>query len=181
MKDDQTLYMTLFRAMGNMIVTWWEAVGEFPGKKGSQLQRKMEFEYAIYPHKGNWEEAETYAQARRLNTPAMVYQVAGGTGGGLALEQELLRIDDRNLQVSAFKKSEERDSLILRVYNPTGKTIRTQVKLSVPGVEVCEVTECNLNEEGTGTKYTVHNNAWEAEVEPSEIKTYEIVCPKGTP
>ncbi len=181
MKDDQTLYMTLFRAMGNMIVTWWEAVGEFPGKKGSQLQRKMEFEYAIYPHKGNWEEAETYAQARRLNTPAMVYQVAGGTGGGLALEQEFLRIDDRNLQVSAFKKSEERDSLILRVYNPTGKTICTQVKLSVPGLEVCEVTECNLNEEGTGTKYTVHNNAWEAEVESSEIKTYEIVYPKGTP
>ena len=55
------------------------------------------------------------------------------------------------------------------------------MKLSVPGLEVCEVTECNLNEEGTGTKYTVHNNAWEAEVESSEIKTYEIVYPKGTP
>ena len=174
MKDDQTLYMTLFRAMGNMIVTWWEAVGEFPGKKGSQLQREMEFEYAIYPHKGNWEEAETYAEARKLNTPVMTYQVAGGKGGTLALEQELLHIDNRNLQVSAFKKSEDRDSLILRVYNPTGQTIHSQVRLSVPGFEVQEVTECNLNEEQTEIKYPVHANVWETEVGSNEIKTFEI-------
>ena len=158
-----------------MIVTWWEAVGEFPGKKGSQLQRKMEFEYAIYPHKGNWEEAEVYAEARKLNTPVMTYQVAGGNGGTLALEQELLHIDNRNLQVSAFKKSEDRDSLILRVYNPTGKTIHSQVKLSVPVYEVQEVTECNLNEERTEVKYPVQANVWEAEVGSNEIKTYEIM------
>lgn len=175
MKDDQTLYMTLFRAMGNMIVTWWEAVGEFPGKKGSQLLRKMEYEYAIYPHKGNWEEAETYAEARRLNAPAMTYQVTGKAFGTLPLEQGFLKIENRNLQVSAFKKAEDRDSIILRVYNPTSATIDTEVKLSVPGVEVKEVIECNLNEERTENVQTIENNCWNVTVGVNEIKTIEIV------
>ena len=49
------------------------------------------------------------------------------------------------------------------------------MKLSVPGFEVQEVTECNLNEERTEVKYPVHANVWEAEVGSNEIKTYEIM------
>ena len=161
--------------MGNMIVTWWEAVGEFPGKKGSQLQRKMEFEYAIYPHKGSWEEAQIYTEARKINTPVMIYQVTGGKGGSLPLEQEFLRIDSKNLQVSAFKKSEDRESLTLRVYNPTGKVIRTQIGLNVPGFKAGRVTECNMNEEPTEITCAVTDNVWETEVGVNEIKTFEIV------
>lgn len=175
MKADQTLYITLFRAMGNMIVTWWEAVGEFPGKDGSQLLRRMEFEYAVYPHCGNWEKAETYAEARRVNTPAMVYQIMGECRGELPLEQELLKIDDKNLQVSALKKSENRESLILRVYNPTGKTIDTDISLTVPGAEIDSVYVCSLNEERLPESTSVRGNCWTAEVKSNEIKTYEIV------
>lgn len=175
MKDDQTLYLTLFRAMGNMIVTWWEAVGEFPGKKGSQTLRKMEFEYAIYPHKGNWEEAETYVEARRLNAPVMAYQVMGKGEGTLPLEQEFLMIENRNLQVSALKKCEDRDSVLLRVYNPTQKVIESTIRLTVPGVEIKEVIECNLNEERTDIICDVQNNVWKAQTGKNEIKTYEIV------
>lgn len=175
MKDDQTLYFTLFRAMGNMIVTWWEAVGEFPGKKGSQLLRKMEYEYAIYPHKGNWEEAEIYAEARKLNAPVMAYQVTGGKAGNLPLEQGFFKVGEKNLQVSALKKCEDSDHLLLRVYNPTSRKISTSVQLSVPGVEIKEVYECNLNEERTEMKHTVENNCWNVEVGINEIKTFEIV------
>lgn len=175
MKEDSTLYLTLFRAMGNMIVTWWEAVGEFPGKKGSQLLRRMEFEYAIYPHAGNWEEAGTYEQARRLNAPVMAYQVTGGNGGILPLEQAFLKIEEHNLQVSALKKSEDRDSVILRLYNPGANTMRSVVSLTVPGATVKEVLECNLNEEATGVALNVTDNTWTVEVASNEIKTLEIV------
>lgn len=175
MKEDQTLYMTLFRAMGNMIVTWWEAVGEFPGKKGSQLLRKMEFEYAIYPHKGNWEKSEIYAEARRFNAPAMVYQVTGKTEGNLGAEQSFLKIEEKNLQISAFKKCEDRDSLILRVYNPTEHIIHTTISLTVPGYDVHEVIECDLNEDQTQKECLVCDNIWKIEVEANEIKTFEII------
>ncbi|MDD3337474.1 MAG: glycoside hydrolase family 38 C-terminal domain-containing protein [Lachnospiraceae bacterium] len=175
MRADQTLYMTLFRAMGNMIVTWWEAVGVFPGKKGSQLQRRMEFTYAIYPHKGNWEEAGTYAEARHLNAPAMPYQVMGGKGGSLPLECGFLKIEDRNLQVSAWKKCEDRDSVLLRVYNPTSKLIHTKISLTAPGVETESVIICNMNEERTDEQVICKDNGWFAEVGVNEIQTYEII------
>lgn len=175
MKDDQTLYMTLFRAMGNMIVTWWEAVGEFPGKKGSQLLRKMEFEYAIYPHKGNWEEAETYAEARKLNAPVMTYQVSGPTCGTLPLEQGFLKVGNKNLQVSSFKKCEDRDSVVIRVYNPTSQPIETEITLTVPGVTVNEAILCNLNEERTETVVKAENNSFKVTVGVNEISTFEIV------
>lgn len=175
MKDDQTLYFTLFRAMGNMIVTWWEAVGEFPGKKGSQLLRKMEYEYAIYPHRGNWEDAQMYAEARRLNAPVMAYQVSGETEGSLPPEQGFLKVSDRNLQVSAFKKAEDRDSLILRVYNPTGQPVRAKVEITVPGAEVRQAIVCDMNEERTAEAQTVENGCFEASVAVNEIRTFELV------
>lgn len=175
MKDDQTLYFTLFRAMGNMIVTWWEAVGEFPGKMGSQLLRKMEYEYAIYPHKGKWEDAEVYAEAKCLNAPVMAYQISGGSKGTLPLEQGFLSIGNKNLQLSAFKKAEDRDSLILRVYNPAGQPAAAEVKLTVPGVEVTEVMLCNMNEERTGKTLTVTDNCFTVKVGVNEISTFELI------
>lgn len=178
MKDDQTLYFTLFRAMGNMIVTWWEAVGEFPGKMGSQLLRKMEYEYAIYPHKGNWEEAEVYAEARRLNAPVMTYQVSGGKKGTMPLEQGFLKVGDKNLVISAFKKAEDRDSLILRVYNPTSKAITTDVNLTVPGIIVEKLIVCNMNEEPTEQIVEVAENQASVTVGVNEITTFEIIVEK---
>ena len=174
MKEDSTLYLTLFRAMGNMIVTWWEAVGVFPGKKGSQLLRKMEFEYAIYPHEGNWEAAGVYEEARRLNAPVMPYQVTGGNGGTLPLEQAFIEISEQNFQVSALKKCEDRDSVILRVYNPTRAALEAEASLKVPGVSVSKVYECNLNEERC-IEIPVEENTWKLQAGSNEIKTYEVI------
>ena len=175
MKEDQTLYFTLFRAMGNMIVTWWEAVGEFPGKCGSQLLREMEFTYAVYPHRGNWEAAETYREAERLNAPVMAYQVTGAGRGTLPLEQSFLKVEGGNVQVSAFKKCEDRESLILRLFHPGRDLAQARVTISVPGVNAAHVIECNLNEEQISEEIPVADNSWQAEIGSNEIKTYEIV------
>ena len=42
LRDDEnkTVYLTLFRAVGNMIVTWWEAVGVFPGEDGKPTAKR---------------------------------------------------------------------------------------------------------------------------------------------
>lgn len=176
MKDDQTLYLTLFRAMGNMIVTWWEAVGEFPGKDGSQLQRTMEFDYAVYPHRGNWEQAQVYEQAHRLNNSASVYQIMGDGNGNLPLEQSFLELSEKNIQISAMKKCEDRDNLILRLYNPTASTVCTKVRLTIPGVTIRKVYECSLNEERESQKTAVKENCWTAGLEANQIKTYEIIA-----
>lgn len=174
MRSDNTLYLTLFRAMGNLIVTWWEAVGVFPDQKGSQLLRKMSFDYAIYPHKGNWQEGGVYEQARSFNTPPLTYQLIGGQAGTLPLQQSFFEIHDRSLQISAFKKAEDRDTIVLRVYNPTDDTLTTTAQLHVPDVSLREVYACNLNEVRQEA-LPVEHGQWTIQLSSNQIMTYELV------
>lgn len=173
LKDDgnSTLYLTLFRAMGNMIVTWWEAVGSFPGKDGSQLLREMEFEYSIYPHEGDWEEGNVYKEAEALNVPVSAYQVNGITKGGLPQEYSFFSIEPENLVLSAFKKSEDRDSYIMRLFNPTGKKIRGGIKFAV---ELKEAYLTNLNEERARKLQVEKNNRIGIEAGSNKIITIEL-------
>ena len=105
----------------------------------------------------------------------MAYQVSGGCEGKLPLEQGFLNVSDKNLQVSAFKKAEDRDTLILRVYNPTSQPIQAEISLTVPGVDVKEVITCNMNEERTEEVLAVENNCFKVNVSVNEIKTYEVI------
>ena len=100
---------------------------------------------------------------------------AAGTLLSLPPEQGFLKVSDRNLQVSAFKKAEDRDSLILRVYNPTGQPVRAKVEITVPGAEVRQAIVCDMNEERTAEAQTVENGCFEASVAVNEIRTFELV------
>lgn len=139
-----TLYLSLFRAMGNMIVTWWEAVGEAEGQNGSQLLRKMEFNYSIYPHKGNWAHGSVYREAEALQAEPILYQTFGGKcKGAMPPLHSCIEIDNPAIQLAALKKAEDRDSVIIRLYNPENKTHGGIIKT---GFTPKRAWLCNLNE-----------------------------------
>ena len=144
-----TLRMTLFRAMGNMIVTWWEAVGVFPDQDGSQVQRKLTFDYALYPHAGDWAAGGVYAQAEALNMPAAPFQLSprGRKTGALAPEESFYSVEPANLIVSAFKQAQDRKSCILRVFNPTTETIKgtVRVKADLQAAYLTDLNETRLS------------------------------------
>ena len=137
---DRTLYLTLFRSTGNMIVTGWRAVNRFPEQTGSQVKRDFEFNYAIYPHKGDWQEGNVYAQAEPLNVPLYPMQTTGHKLGSLPRENSLFSIEPANLILSALKKSEDRDSYILRLFNPTHEMIAGTIQFHAPVKEAYQVT-----------------------------------------
>ena len=172
LRDDEksTLYLTLFRAMGNMIVTWSEAVGEFDDQTGSQLLRNMVYEYALYPHTGNWESGTVYKQAQRFNVTPSAYQVCGGTAGTLPTQKSFLSIDNDHLIQSAFKKAEDRNTYILRVFNPTAQTQCGTVRL---GEAIQNAWLCNLNEERQSALPT-HAESFVLEAAQNKIVTVEI-------
>lgn len=126
-KEDGRVYLTLFRAVNNMIVTAWEAVGRFPEQDGSQMPGEHTFEYSIYPHKGSWDTSYTYSQAQKLNTPMNVYQVMGGSEGVLSPVSGFVKISDKNVIVSSLKKAEEGKGYVLRLFNPTEEVIEFSV------------------------------------------------------
>jgi mannosylglycerate hydrolase len=174
-KDDEnsTAYLTLFRAMGNMIVTWWEAVGVFPKQAGSQMQRTMEFEYSIYPHEGGWDKGLVYRQAEMLNAPVAPYQITPHHKGTLPREHSFVSVEPANLVMSSFKQAEDRDSLIVRLYNPTGRTIEGKVKLSkaVSAAYVVNLNEDRQSKLPLGTEPGV----LELSVKSNKIITIEVI------
>jgi mannosylglycerate hydrolase len=141
--EASTLYLTLFRAMGNMIVTWWEAVGQFPDQDGSQLQRELRFEYALYPHAGDWAGGGVYRQADAFASSPAAYQVSRHASGRLPRRTGFLEVEPENLELSALKRAEERESLVLRLYNPTRESLSGSIRTGFP---IRRAWETNLNE-----------------------------------
>jgi len=170
--ENATLRMTLFRAMGNMIVTWWEAVGVFPDQDGSQLQRKMTFDYALYPHAGDWAEGEVYAEAEALSVPAAPFQLSGSAQTGtLPPETGFYSVEPSNLIVSAFKQAQDRETCVLRVFNPTGETIQGAIRLraSLKGAYLTD-----LNETRISALELVDQSTVSVEAGPGKIVTIEL-------
>jgi mannosylglycerate hydrolase len=142
----RTLYLTLFRAMGNMIVTGWECVGRFPGQKGSQLPRTMDFAYAVYPHEGDWTggvHGSVCREARRFMLPFRAYQTMGARPGALPAEYGFCEVSDPGMVVSCLKRAEDRDTVVLRLYNPCPGEKSATVQFAFP---LRAVWETDLNE-----------------------------------
>lgn len=170
-----TLYLTLFRAMGNMIVTWWEAVGEFPEQSGSQMKRDLEFDYAIYPHEGNWSEGNVYEETKEFNVPTFAYQVCGGNEGTLPTESGFLSISDSNLVISALKMAEQGKHMILRVYNPTNHAINADMIWNIPGGAVDGIWKCDLQEKRIAKLDLIESREVSICVEKGKIVTFEVL------
>ena len=167
-----TLYVTLFRAMGNMIVTWWEAVGQFADQNESQLQRKMVFDYALYPHEADWSAGGVYREAAQHNAKPACYQLCGSHDGVLPLSQSFLHISNPNLVFSACKRGENEKSIILRLYNPTGKAQKGKIET---GFAMAQAWRCSLNELRQD-QLAENVRCLTVELATNKILTLEIVC-----
>jgi mannosylglycerate hydrolase len=173
LRDEQkTLAITLFRSVNNRLCAEYRSAREFPMEKGGQCLRLMEFEYALYPHAGNWVKAKVYKQAQSLNTGVTVYQTTSHKQGHLGQCQSLFSIEPENLILSAFKRAEDSDSYILRVFNPTDETLKG--KITMP-VELKQVYMANLNEERKEAIKLSSPKTFDVTVEKGKIITLEMV------
>jgi len=100
---------------------------------GGQVQRKLTYHLAVFPHSGRWDEAEVWRQAHEHNLPprwttfGMIknYPVAPGFR---AARHAFLSVCGRNVILSALKKAEDGDALILRLYNPSAHPACAQIQ-----------------------------------------------------
>lgn len=107
----------------------------------AQCPGEHTFHYAIIPHNGEWREA--YQETHAFNAPLQAV-TTGFHPGSLPMEQSFLEIKPDSLVVSAVKRAEEGDGLIVRFYNITGERVRGRVRLNISFKEGWRV---NLNEE----------------------------------
>lgn len=124
-----TLALTILKGVRNIICTEKRAIGKFPEQEGGQCLGKRTVEYSIYPHKGNWEDGNVYAEADRSKTGITFMQTAAHNKGSVKPGTSLYAVADEAIALSAFKKSEDRNSYIVRLYNPTSKTVSTELTM----------------------------------------------------
>ncbi|NYF78896.1 alpha-mannosidase [Granulicella arctica] len=128
------------------------------------------FSYALYPHGGDWKQALTVRHGYEFNYDLKAMQVQAHSGE-MKPEHSFASIDKDNVVLTALKKTESGDGLIVRFYEWAGKG--GDVTLTVPP-GATSATLVNLMEKPEGEPIAVSGDKVTVPVTPFEIQTVQI-------
>jgi alpha-mannosidase len=128
-----------------------------------------EFTYSLYPHGGGWKDALTIRRGYELNYK-LIWLAFGQHEGALAAEHSFLQTESDNVIVTALKKAEDENTLVLRYYEWAGKEGEVTIQLP-PGAE--SAAETNLMEKPTAG-IPIRNGGVTLHTKPYEIKTIKV-------
>jgi alpha-mannosidase len=166
---DRPLAVTLLRAFTYRNCPIFGRYEVYPEMELSQCLGKNSWTYAIYPHSGDWTNG-AYAQAEDFNLPLESAQV-GPHAGTLPKEMSFMQLAGDNLQLTAFKRAEDRPgSYVVRLFNPTDMPVSGELRLFK---RVKKAWLTNLNEERE-KELKPSGNAIPFEVGKKKIVTVEF-------
>ncbi len=168
--DERTVALSLLRAVKTWIVTG-HVGSDFPSQKGGQCFGKHKIRYAIRPHAGNWQEANIPLEAELFNVPLRPVETNAHKGTLNSNQLSFFEITNSILRFSALKKAEDRDTFIVRIYNPTSQTQKGKLIFFKP-IQKAWIT--NLNEEQEQELKIVKDNEVDFTVASYKIITIEI-------
>jgi alpha-mannosidase len=128
-----------------------------------------EFTYSLYPHAGGWKDGLTIRRGYELNYK-LIALPAGKHQGNLPAEHSFLQAKSDNVIVTAVKKAEDDNALILRFYEWAGK--QSDVAIQLPS-GATSASETDLMEKPLGN-LPVSNGEVKVPTKPYEIKTIEV-------
>ena len=130
---------------------------------------RHEFTYSLYPHAGDWKRAGSLLRGYELNYKLLAMQVEKHWGA-LPAAHSFFEAQPENVVLTALKKAEDTNALILRFYEWAGK--ETDVKLQVPaGAQ--SAAETDLMEKPAGN-LPLREGTITVHTKPYEIKSVKI-------
>ena len=160
--DDKTIALTLIRACRIKLAVSEEKITELPDD-GVQCPGRQEFEYAIQFHTGNYNELPN--KAAEYFAPVKC-AVCGRGKSELPRENSLIEIDNKTLHVTAVKRANDGNGIIVRMYNPAEEAQKFVLNVSR---EYSRIEINNMAEEFKAVADA------ENIIEPKKIMTYRIV------
>ena len=131
-------------------------------------QGRQRFSYSLYPHSGTWKQALTVRQGYDFNYHLSAVQVPAHSGK-LPGSFSFVKAEQENVVVTAVKKTEDGDGLLVRFYEWAGKGGNVTLTLP-PGVG--SATLANLMEKPEGSALPVSaGRQITVPVTPFEIQT----------
>ena len=166
---DRAIALTLMRAFEISLTTVsyrWELHPEMPG---SQSLGDHEFRYRIYPHAGTWDQADVPREAEALALPLEPAQAAAHDGD-LPKRHSFLTVEPAPLQLSALKRGEDSDAILVRVFNPTDAAVQGTLTFDRPPTSARLLTLEELPLEDA----TCRDNTVQIAIAPKKIVTVEV-------
>jgi len=167
--ENNTIALTLLRCVGwlsrgDLMYRKEEAGPSLPTPEAQCLGEHV-FSYALIPHQGNWDTACISQRTKRYKTKILTRQLENQIGD-LPSSFSFVQLEGECLEISAIKKSEFENKLVIRVYNPIDRKTMGKIKL---GVNVFKVYLGKLDESyGEELPY---NNGVGIVIKPKETKT----------
>lgn len=98
-----------------------------------------EIRYSLMGHPGDWRQGDTQTQAARFVQPLLAFQTSAHPGG-LGKSFSFLEVDRKGIHVSALKRAEDSDEVIVRLYENEGaKVDSARLRFALPVASVREV------------------------------------------
>jgi alpha-mannosidase len=160
------VYITLLRSVGGLSADG--TAGPLVPTPDALELKPYTFEYAIQFHDKGWRHAEIYKRAQEFHHLPIAVQAEGN--GDLAPEFSFVEISPNNLILSALKKAEDSDEVILRFFETEGEPTEGRVEVfreikRVTLVDLLEREEKELPFTGRG---------FILQVKPFEIVTVKL-------
>jgi alpha-mannosidase len=128
------------------------------------------FSYSLYPHKGDWKEADTVQKGYEFNTPLFAF-FDESHSGQLPPSFSFFKAEPSNIILVTVKKAEDRDSVILRLYESEGQ----ETEASISFFQIPKKTyELDLMEKRIKS-LSAKDMELKLKFSKSEIKTIELV------
>lgn len=165
--------VTLIRAVGwlsrNDLRSRPQGAGPPKETPGGQCPGRHVFELALYPFAGSWWRSDLMREVEVFAAPPRAHATAAPVRGRamLAVEPPLV--------VSAFKPSDGRDAVLVRLWNPAPEAVERNLELGFAPREAHEVRldETRLRAiplEGGGSRLPLS-------MSPQQVRTLELVLP----
>ncbi|ALS29660.1 alpha-mannosidase [Paenibacillus sp. 32O-W] len=131
------------------------------------------FTYSLYPHKGDYVQAEVYKRGYELNVPLRAISAGpadGVVGEAVLPSRSFLRIDHPHIMIEAVKKAEDDDDWIVRLYETAGTRAEAELRtdFAVESAWIADLMEQPLEPVST------ENGAIALSFAPFEILTVKI-------
>ena len=178
---ESTIALTLLRSVG------WLANDDFLSRNssigtwrkqptpGAQCIGDYEFSYAVMPHEGSWKEAGVHKRAHEFRSERRVKQKRTEEvkeSGRLSARFSFLQLKPSSLNLSAIKKAEDGDDLILRVYNVSEEEVSGEINIDLD-LKMKKVFLSNMAEEKL-REVKVKGGKLEETFAPHQIRTWRI-------
>jgi alpha-mannosidase len=168
---DRTLALTLIRACRIRLKVGIKDTEL--NDEGIQCPGTHSFEYAIFAHEGDYRQAALVNTAAAYAAPLRAVE-AGRGKGTLPPESSLFSLAGTSLHVTAVKRSEHGNSLIIRLFNTTTSVEKALIEFGCP---IASAQRVQMDETTVLEELPVAGRTLAFDVRPKEIVTVMVGLP----